>query len=499
MSLETISLPVERSSPSVPRPLGRTSVGWAMLATVSVGYFLVSWGMAPVAAILPTISDDLTIDVTAAGWVMNSYFVLLVGTLLIVGRIGDLFGHRRVFALGIVVFGLGSVGAGLSNALAPLVVARAVQGLGAAMVYGTSLALVVEAAPRERRGLAVGILTMSSGLSSLLGVAFTSYAAQYLSWHWAFFLSVPLALGALAYAWRLPEKARLGPRPRIDWQGGVLLFAGLTVALLSLNHLHEGEQSFRQGAHYHLPMHTLAAVLLGAFVWVELRVPQPLLQLGMLRDARFGGGVLANGIAHMSMLASSFLLPFLLERGRDLNPTDTGRLLVAMQFSMVVCALVAGWMYDRSRSPALGWATLGAIAGGLTVLGLIGASLPYAILVGLGGLLGAGLGGFTAVNNTAVMSGAPHDKLGFASGMVETTRQLGHSVGVSLSSSIMASALAGVAIVDLPAAYADGFQRAALAMGILATLGLLAIVLPNLPRRGAAGVRPAAAPVVSGQ
>ena len=466
-------------------------VAWTTLATVSLGYLLVSWGMAPISAILPTISADLRIDVTAAGWIMNSYFLLLVGMILITGRIGDLFGHRRIFAAGVLVFGLASAAAGLTNRLEPLVAARAVQGLGAAMVFGTSLALVAEAVPGGRRGLAIGILTMSSGAASLLGVAFSTYAVQSLSWHWAFFMPLPVWAAALVRAWRLPAGAAVGSRAQIDWQGGLLLFAGLTVLMLSLNHFHEGEESFTEGAHYHLPMHALAAVLLAAFAWVETRVPQPLLQLGLLREGRFASGVLANGIAHMSMLASSFLLPFLLERGRGMSPTDTGVLMLAMQACMLVCSLGAGWLYDRTRTPALAWATMGSIAGGLLLLGLAGASLPFAVLVGISALLGAGLGGFTTVNNTAVMSGAGAGRRGFASGMVETTRQLGHSIGVSLSSSIMAGALAGVAAADLPRAYAVGFERATLAMGLLSALGLLAIILPHLPRgRRAAGPDP---------
>jgi MFS family permease len=468
--------------------------GWGTLATVNLGYLLISWGMAPISAILPTISADLQIDMTAAGWVMNAYFLLLVGAILITGRIGDLYGHRRVFLCGIFVFGLASVAAGFTSRFEPLVFARAVQGLGSAMVFGASLALVTEAVPSGRRGLAIGTLTMSAGAASLLGVVFSVYAVEQLSWHWAFFIPVPLWLLSLGLAWRLPAGASLGSRAKLDWQGGLLLFAMLTVALLSLNHLHEGEENFTEGAHYHLPMHFLALALLAAFAWVETRVPQPLLNLKMLRDAHFASGVFANGVAHMSMLGSSFLLPFLLERGQGLAPSDTGRLMLAMQVLMLVCSLGAGVLYDRTRTPLLGWASLGAIAGGFLVLGLVGGSLPYLVLVVIAALLGAGLGGFTTVNNAAIMGSAAAGLRGFASGMIETTRQFGHSVGVSLSSSVMASALAGVALADRPAAYAAGFEQATLVMGIMSTLGLLAIILPDIRGRGAdAGARPAAA------
>ncbi|MFN8634837.1 MAG: MFS transporter [Chloroflexota bacterium] len=466
------------------RPAGISREGWFCLTTVSIGYLLVSWGMGPVSAILPTISADLHVDVAAAGWIMNAYFLLLIGAVLVVGRLGDVLGHRPIFAAGVAVFGLAGVGAGLANGYEGLVVARAIQGLGSAMVFGTSLALVSEAVPSNRRGVAIGILTTASGLAALAGVSFSVYAAEHLTWHWAFFIMGPIGALAFLMALRLPAGKTSGSRQQIDWIGAILLFAGLTVAMLSLNHFHEGEQSFREGAYYHVTTHLIAAAILAVFVWVEMRVPQPLLLLGMLKEPRFASGIFSNGIAHMSMLASSFLIPFLLERGRGLTPSDTGHLVMAMQITMVSASMLSGYLYDRFRSPAFAWGTLAAISAGLTTLGVFGSSLPFWAMVGIGVVLGGGLGGFTTVNNTAVMGYAGDGKRGFASGMVETTRQLGHSVGVTLSSTIMAGALVGVSGADLPLAYAAGFQQATLLMGGFTALGLLSALVPYVGRSG---------------
>ena len=189
-----------------PSDAGVSRDGWYCLATVSIGYMLVSWGMNPVSAILPTISADLRIDVSAAGWVMNAYFLLLVGAVLVVGRLGDIVGHRYIFSAGVATFGLAGVAAGLSGSYEGLVVARSVQGIGAAMVFGTSLALVSEMVPSSRRGLAIGTLTMSSALAALIGVSFSVYAVQQLTWHWAFYIMGPVGGarvrdGSTAAAW----------------------------------------------------------------------------------------------------------------------------------------------------------------------------------------------------------------------------------------------------------------------------------------------------------
>src|SRR6202165_5623161 len=148
-----------------PRPLTPQKI----LAVVACGYLLASWAMNPVSSILPTITADLGVDVTRAGWIMNAYFVLLVGGVLIAGRLGDAFGHGRVFRVGCLVFALGSLIASAPADFNFLIVARAVQGLGSAMIFGTSLAIIATAYAGPRLGWAVGILTVSAGVASRVG------------------------------------------------------------------------------------------------------------------------------------------------------------------------------------------------------------------------------------------------------------------------------------------------------------------------------------------
>lgn len=495
--------------PSIPSPLPDSTIDstnsvrstWVALGAVGLGYMLVSWGLGPITAILPTIAADASLraghvllsvagaepalgtatgrDLAAAGWVMNAYFLLLVASVLIAGRLGDLLGPRRVFRTGVAIYGVGVVASAVAPELASLVAARALQGVGAAMVYGTSLALVAEALPGTRRGLAVGVVTMSASVASFLGVAFSAYAVEHLSWRWAFWVQVPLALLAMAATTGLPARPSservLQVLRRLDWRGGVLLFGALTVATLSLDHVHEGEQSFGAGAHYHLPMHALALVLLLAFVRVESVVTNPLLRLRMLCDGRFAASVFANGVAHMSMLAAAFVIPFLLERGHGLGPSATRDTLVVMQAATVVCSVGAGWLYDRRPTPALQWLTFGGIAGGLLVFGLVGGSLSYVPFMVTAALLGASQGAFSTVNNTAVIATADVAERGSAAGLLETTRHLGHSLGVSLSSGVLESLVAATAIANLAAAYQAGFEQASLAMAALAGLAVVAI------------------------
>ena len=458
-----------------------------VLLIVAFGYLLASWAMNPVSSILPTITTDLDVDVTRAGWVMNAYFVLLVGGVLIAGRLGDAFGHGTLFRAGCFVFAVGSLIATFFNNFELLIAARAVQGLGSALIFGTSLALVATAYAGARLAWAVGILTVFSGLASVIGTWASTSLVQVASWHSTFLLPCAIGLAIGAFAGGLPSERRTRLAD-VDWLGGALLFGGLIFLLLGLNHLHEGPETFEAGAPYHLTMHGIALGFLVLFLWRQLNTPKPLVKLRLLRVPRLSTGVLANGIAHSSMLATGLIIPFLIERGDGYSPVQTQQLLLVQQISLIVCSLFGGWLYSRTGSPLIGVISIGAIAMGLAILGRVGADLPYFGLFPVVAVLGAGLGVFTSVNNTAVMASVSADQRGFASGLVETTRQLGHSVGVSISSGVLQTSLAVAVVPEL--GYREGFSEAATAMGMLSAVGVLIVLYPVLRSR----VIPLAAP-----
>jgi len=197
-----------------------------------------------------------------------------------------------------------------------------------------------------------------------------------------------------------------------------------------------------------------------------------------LRIPRLSAGVVANGIAHSSMLASSFLLPFLLERGRGYSPTQTGELVVTMQVCLIAGSFGGGGLYARYGAPGLGVGSMAAVAGSLFALGQLGAELPLAALFPLLALLGAAQGAFTAVNNTTVMRTLGADQRGFASGLVEMTRHMGHALGTSVSSSVLVASLAAA---SAPAVgYRDGFAAAATTMAAAAAIGVVVVLYPTL-------------------
>ncbi|MFN0074647.1 MAG: MFS transporter [Chloroflexota bacterium] len=466
----------------------------AVLATVCAGYFIAGWSMAPVSAILPTITHDLNVPVEGGAWVMNAYFLVLVGSVLTAGRLGDSVGHGRVFGTGTLIFAAASVIAALMPGFTALLAARAAQGLGSALILGSTLAIVAQTFPGNSRAMAVGLLTMTSGFASLAGVWMSTLLAEGASWRLAFLIPVPVGIAAAFIASRYDLVPRRTEPARVDWLSAFTLFGAVGFLLTGMNHLHDGPETFEAGAPYHVSMHIVSLALFSAFVYRQLHMRNPLVRFSLLKNRQLTGGITANGLAHMSMLATSVLLPFLLERGRDMAPSDTGRLVLVQQVFMLFSAVLGGWLYSRRPSFVLALVTMGMMATGLLLLGQFGTWLPYALMFPISAMLGAGLGAFTSINNTYVIGLAPADQRGFVGGLTELTRQFGHAIGVSMSSAFLSSALA--AMPGVPG-YLMGFSQAATAMGILLAIGLLGVGAPTrqshaeLSRPVARGVRSA--------
>ncbi|MBI3953685.1 MAG: MFS transporter [Chloroflexi bacterium] len=457
-----------RSSPALP------------LLTAAIGTFLVSYGLSPVSAILPSIADGLQAPVTLAGWVLSAYLITIVGFLLIAGRLGDAYGHRRVFTIGLALYALAALGGGLAQSAPQLIGARALQGFGGALMAGTSLAIVAEAVGEGGRGKAVGLVGMAASLAAVIGAFFAVVFVETLNWRWVFFSAVPLAgLGLAAALAAGAEPARQRPR-RLDLAGGVLLFAALLAFSLSLNHFHGGEDTFQDGFAWHTSMQGVALACLLAFLWVELRSPHPIIEFGYLRQGRFTLAISANTTLHMTMMASFFLFPVLTEKGLLLTPRHTAGLIIGILIFSVVLGPISGMVYDRTRFRLLTPASLSFVALGFVLLGLSGSGLGYTVVLGIGILQSIGSAFFLTPNNTMVMNMVGPEGRGFASGLLATSTQLGHGLAVSLATLVFSFSVRGEAA--LPAAYLQGFQQNALVMAAIATLGVTCALLPQLRR-----------------
>lgn len=450
----------------------------AALLTVVVGQFAVQLATVPISAILPTLADHYAADFALIAWVPGAYLLTLSGCILIAGRLGDLYGYRRVYATGLALYALAG-GAGGWAPSAPLLIGlRAVQGLGGALLLGNGLAILANAFPGGQRGRAVGIAQVAATLGGVVGVAYDLLGLEPLGWQWLFWVLWPLGALGLWCARGLPDQRPAAPA-HPDVLGAALLFLTLTVGPLSLNHLHGGEASFQADATYHLTMQALTLLLLAAFVLVERRQPRPLLRFADLRVRDFNALAVSNLLMHMTMMASIFTTPFLIERAFGLPKSFTSALLLALQLTWVLLAYVSGWLYDRFRARWLVPLGMALIAIGLLGMGLL-ADHGYAALVASGLVLGVGTGLYMTANNTLAVSLLPASQRGLASGILETTRQLGHTFGVAIPLALMGPAVSAAASGAAGSGFLQGFQTVSLAMAALCTVGVGLSLLPLL-------------------
>ena len=429
------------------RPLLTTRERREVLLALTSAYMLVQLSSLPVALSLPTLAEVFGVSISDAAWVLVMYLLVLGGLVLLAARLGDRYGHARVFFLGILASTVGSGLIALSQELWQVVLWRGVAGLGSAMILGNSNAILAATFPPEERGRAFAVPIMGARFGTLTGLAAFGLFLQLLDWRFIFISFIPL--GVLAMAASLPMLRHATAPPvagstgRIDWLGGVLLVATAMVLIASGNHLHGGEDTFlsSDALTYHLPMHAAFIALLVVFVLVERRVTNPVIDMRHFRQTQFSMSLASNVTYHFSMLATMTLVPIVVEEGFGMAPIWVTVVLVPSQSLGIFMPMVAGWVFDRYQPRLLRPGTMALIAGGFLMVGMLTPHMPFWTLPLLMLPIAIGTNMFNPVNNATIMNALPLEHRGVASGMLETTRELGHALGATAAAGALALAL----------------------------------------------------------
>ena len=454
---------------------------------------LVQLASLPVAISIPTLADQFDTGVDDAAWIVIVYLLMLGGLVLLGARLGDRYGHNRVFFIGLVAATVGSGLIALSQELWQVVMWRAVAGAGSAFVMGNANAILAATFPPEERGRAFAVPIIGSRFGTLIGLAAFAIFLHFFSWRLVFLSFVPL--GMLAIAASIPmlrhsaQPRAAGAQGPLDWTGAVLLVATAMVLVLSGSHLHGGEESFvsSEGVTYHLPMNLMFVVLLVAFILVERRVSNPIVDMKHFRQKPFSLALTANVTFHFSMLFTMTLVPILVVEGFGKSPIFLIVVLLPSQLLGLFMPMVAGWIYDRYQPPLLRPAMLILIAGGFLLLGLSAPHISFWMLPLLMFPIAVGTNMFNPVNNATVMNSLPLEHRGAASGMMETTRELGHALGATAAAGSLALVLpATIDLLSGEAAqryFVDGFQIATLIVVVTLLIGAVLAYFHNAPIR----------------
>src|SRR5215217_1326499 len=442
------------------------------LAVVSIATAMLMLDIAVVNTALPRIGEDLHAGLSGLQWVVDAYTLALATTVLTAGALADRVGRRRLFAVGLVVFTLSSLAAALAGSIEVLNTARAVQGVGGAILFAVSLALLANAFPsrRERAG-ALAVYGATIGASFAVGPLVGGLLTSGIDWQWVFLINIPIGIYALWITYSKVEESRDPSPRRIDWLGQITLTAGLGLLVLGL--LRGNEDGWSS-----TPIVAElggAVLLLAAFVLVQSRVREPMLPLGLFRKRSFTGAQVAAFSISASMFAFYIYLAFYLQGVLGLSAVEAGlTMLPGTVLHFAVAGATAQIMERGVRPGALASAGLGLTAVGMALMTLAGVDSSWTTMLP-GMLIGmAGVGLFNPSVIAIALDGIPEAQSGLAAGVNDTARQAGIAVGVAGLGALIP---AGSALGGSPTEYVDGLHNALLAGAGLAAVGAVATAL----------------------
>jgi EmrB/QacA subfamily drug resistance transporter len=478
---------------------------WPALWALVIGFFMILVDSTIVSVATPKIIEDLDADITSVVWVTSAYLLAYAVPLLITGRLGDRFGPKRLYLVGLVIFTLASLWCGLSADIGMLILARVVQGLGAALMTPQTMAIITRIFAPNRRGAAMGLWGATAGVATLVGPILGGVLVDGFSWEWIFFVNVPVGVVAFVFAWRLVPTL-VTHAHKFDILGVVLSGAGLFLLVFGIQ---EGE-TYDWGV---LPVSFIAVgivVLVLFVIWQAVQKGEPLLPLSLFRDRNFS---LANiAITAMGFVITGMVLPLMLyfQSVRELTPTQSAFMLIPMAVISGALAPLVGKLVDRVNPRWIAGAGFVFLAVALFWFGnLLTPDVPIWVLLLPSALLGLANAGIWAPLSSTATRNLPMALAGAGSGVYNTTRQIGAVLGSAAIAALMsarltdelgAEAASGGAQFGggpLPDAVADGFSAAMgqsmLLPAAVALIGVVASIFfakPGLPPWAA---RPAAA------
>ena len=473
---------------------GREAAGkWTVMGIVGIGVFMATLDASIVNISLPKISLSFHAPLNGlVEWVIIAYLIVIASLLLILGRVSDMVGQKILWATGLIIFTVSSVLCGMSPSLLALVIFRALQGVGGAMIMSISPAMITRAFPVTERGRAMGILGVVVAAGTSAGPTVGGIITEAFSWRWIFYLNVPIGIIGIAATLRLlTEKMRPGGGgQRFDPLGAVLLSVSLCSLMLGL--------SFGQDLGWQsliiLGLFAAALALLVAFALHELQSRQPIVDFQLFRNRLFSAAVFSSFLCFLALFAVMFLMPFYLEELLALPPHEAGLLMTAVPLTILVVAPVSGWLSDRFGSQVLSSLGLAVGCAGLWFLSQLTARATHFDIVWRLVVTGLGQGLFQPPNNNAIMSSVPAHRVGITAGFLATVRVLGQAASVALSGAVftmLGGAQAGLALSHkwggpAPTLYEDifahAFHMALLTSMVVASLGVLTSLMRGQAR-----------------
>jgi len=444
---------------------------WLALALLCMAQFVVVLDASIVNVALPSIGEGLGFSQENLPWVVNAYVLTFGGFLLLGGRLADLLGRRRVFFSGLILVAVASLAAGFADTEGQLIAARAAQGLGAAIISPSALSIITTLfTDGSERNKALGAWGAVAGSGGAVGVLLGGILTDGLGWEWVLWVNVPVAAIAAALTPRLiPESREEGRDRTFDVAGAVSVTAGLTVLVYALVDATDAGWGSAQT----LGLIGLSILLLGAFVAIELRSKAPLVPFAIFQKRTLTGANVVGLLVGASLFSMFFFITLYMQQVLGYSPIHAGLSYVPLSLAIIGSAALGGQLVTKVGFKPVLAAGLAFIAIGLLWFSQISVGGGFTTdILGPSVLAAIGLGFSFVTTTIAAVSGVEEHESGLASGLINTSQQIGGAIGLAVLSTI-ATQVTGEANVGDPAALTDGFQAAFLGGAGFAALGLV--------------------------
>ena len=404
----------------------------AIVLAVGIGTFMSSLDSSVVNLAMPLIEHHFSVSLSMVEWIVTAYLLVVSSLLLTFGRLSDLYGHKKVYSTGFVIFAIGSLLCGLSANIAMLIACRVIQALGAGMLFSTGPAIITNAVPEDKRGKALSVTAIAVALGLCIGPVIGGTLSTLFGWQSIFYINVPIGIFGIIMVQKFIPKDEKSSAVPFDIAGSVIIFFALLFILLPLNI--SGDYSIP------LPIFlgsiAVGLMLIALFIVHENRQEYPMLNMGLFKNRVFAASNAAALFTYMAQFIMVFLAPFYLENLRGFTALLSGLMYLPMPLATMMIAPISGNFSDHFDSRYL--SSFGALimASGLFMLSFLNTETTVAYIVISMVVTGLGFGMFQTPNNSAIMGNAPAKNRGTASGTLATMRNIGMVIGVAGSGAL---------------------------------------------------------------
>jgi len=382
---------------------------------------------------LPKMAGKLSVSTESIAWVVTSYLIVIAASILIFGRLGDIKGKTRVFKWGVIGFTLGSLLCGLSNSFLILIIARVIQGVGAAGAMATNQGIIAQVFPKNERGKALGISGTFVALGTMVGPPLGGFIISVLSWKYIFLINVPIGIFTLIMGTRILPHSIKNTKEKVDSKGAVLF----SVAIVALF----GSIIIGEDRGYNQPLillgFAIAVVAMAAFIFIEKKMDVPLLQLKIFENTLFSLSIFCGFISFVAISCANIIQPFYLQNAIKYSPAVTGLIMMAYPLILSIVAPISGHMSDKIGSEFLTFMGLLMTSLGLFLMSTLNEHPNLPILIVFIAIMSIGNGLFQSPNTSLIMSSVPHNRLGIAGSINALVRNLGMVFGISLATTLL--------------------------------------------------------------